>query len=81
MVKKVSISLTPEALAQLDYIRERLRLHPNIKLSSLIQQVIFDEYSRLRSYKHGFPDCTDDCSHCSDEPICAYSRSVDRYIV
>lgn len=81
MVKKVSISLTPEALAQLDFLREKLKLNPKIKLSSLIQQVIFDEYSRLQSSKHGFPDCTDDCSHCSDEPICDYSRSIDRYII
>ena len=81
MVKKVSISLTFESLAQLDFLREKLRLNPKIKLSSLIQQVIFDEYSRLQSSRHGFSDCTDDCNHCKDEPICPYSRSVDRYII
>jgi len=81
MVKKVSISLSPESLAQLDFLREKLRLNPKIKLSSLIQQVIFDEYSRLQNFKHGFPDCTDDCSHCSDEPICSYSRyAYDTYM-
>jgi len=80
-VKKVSISLTPESLAQLDFLREKLRLNPKIKLSSLIQQVIFDEYSRLQSSRHGFSDCSEDCEHCPDEPICDYSRAIDRYMV
>ena len=49
MGKKLSISLPEESIAQLDYIRDRLHLHPQIKLSNLIQQVIFEQYSYLQS--------------------------------
>lgn len=45
-VDKVCISLPPETLAQMDYLRKHLGLTPTIKRSQLIQQIIFDAYAR-----------------------------------
>lgn len=81
MVRKVSISLPEESIAQLDYIRNRLHLHSQIKLSNLIQQVIFEQYAYLQRPRHGLIDCDCDCSMCSDEQICDQSGSIDRYII
>lgn len=81
MVKKVSISLSPESLGELDYIRDRLHLHPKIKLSNLIQQVIFEQYLYLQRSRHGSIDCDGDCSICPDDQICDHSKSIDRYII
>lgn len=49
MVDKVCVSLYPETLAQMDYIAHRLRLHPCIKRSTLIQQIVYELYMRMQS--------------------------------
>lgn len=47
-MNKISISLPDETLAQMDYIADRLRLHPRINRSALIQQIVYDLYMRLQ---------------------------------
>lgn len=49
-VMKVCIALDDECLAQLDYLRDHLRLNPSVKRSQLIRQIVFELYMRLQSH-------------------------------
>lgn len=81
-VEKFSISLSPETLAQMDYLRDEMNIYKGVKRSQLISMIIFDAYCRylpkekppLSSSCHGFPDCQDDCNTCSDAFICDYYK-------
>lgn len=79
-VIKVSISLSPETVAQLEYLRDALGIYPNVKRSQLIAQIIFDDYCRHQPIKavpmHGFPDCPDDCRSCEDQYVCDYFKEI-----
>lgn len=91
MVQKYSISMSEETLKQLEYLRRRIGLPPEVKRSQLISAVIYrlylDEVDSAADPPtdppklHGFKDCPDDCEHCPDEPICDYCCSIDRFII
>lgn len=82
---KVSVSLSDECIAQLESLRDTLHLSPMIRRSTLIQQIIWqcymDHQRRNPAPMHGSPSCDGDCDHCADEPICDYSRCIDRFMI
>lgn len=84
MAIRINISMDNATYQELEYLGRRFGINLRYSCNQLMREIITRCYlSEVEAAAdpptdppklHGFVDCPDDCEHCSDEPICYYSK-------